>query len=58
MAIPKIQFHSCRSCKYCKSKTTNKSKTVKKTYYECGKDNTMITDSVYQINECLTYIPK
>lgn len=44
---PIIQIHSCRACKYCKSKTSYKSRTKRKTYYECDKTKTMITESVY-----------
>lgn len=55
---PIIQVHSCRACKYCKSKTSNKSATARKTYYECDKTKTMITESVYQTNDCLTFISR
>lgn len=43
---PIIQVHSCRACKYCKSKTSYKSRTERKTY------------SVYQTNDCLTFISR
>lgn len=55
---PIIQVHSCRACKYCKSKTSYKSRTKRKTYYECDKTKTMITESVYQTNDCLTFISR
>lgn len=55
---PIIQGHSCRACKYCKSKTSYKSRTERKTYYECDKTKTMITESVYQTNDCLTFISR
>ena len=53
-----IQVHSCRACKYCKSNTSYKSRTERKTYYECDKTKTMITESVYQTNDCLTFISR
>lgn len=55
---PIIQVHSCRACKYCKNKTSYKSRTERKTYYECDKTKTMITESVYQTNDCLTFISR
>lgn len=55
---PIIQVHSCRTCKYCKSKTSYKSRTEQKTYYECDKTKTMITESVYQTNDCLIFISR
>lgn len=58
MKQPKIEVHSCRACKYYKSKTSNKSATARKTYYECDKTKTMITESVYQTNDCLTFISR
>lgn len=58
MKQSKIEAHSCRACKYCKSKTSNKSTTARKTYYECDKTKTMITESVYQTNDCLTFISR
>ena len=55
---PIIQVHSCRACKSCTSKTSYKSRTERKTYYECDKTKTMITESVYQTNDCLTFISR
>lgn len=55
---PIIQVHSCRTCKYCKSKTSYKSRTERKIYYECDKTKTMITESVYQTNDCLIFISR
>lgn len=55
---PIIQVHSCRTCKYCKIKTSYKSRTERKTYYECDKTKTMITESVYQTNDCLIFISR
>ena len=44
---PIIQVHSCRACKYCKSKTSYKSRTERKTYYECDKLKLWITVKWY-----------
>lgn len=58
MIQPKKEKHSCKTCKYCRSKTTNKTACVKKTYYYCDKTQTIIRDSVFKTNECLFHIEK
>ena len=48
------EAHSCKKCKNCISKK-NKSN---KTYYLCKVENDLITNSVYETNECVMFNSK
>ena len=50
----KIEEHSCKTCRYmlCKKNKSTRN------YYYCKFDECVITDSVFQINECLFFSPK
>lgn len=48
------ETHSCKKCKNCVSK---KNKT-NKTYYLCKVENDLITNSVYETNECVMFNAK
>lgn len=52
--ITKSNPHSCKLCKYCRTRTTK----GHLTYYLCDYDKNQIKGSIYITNDCLTFISK